>query len=97
LSVESIIPDVSAPALAVKPLEGEEELQAALRRIDEILDAPEGTPEYDELIVLSDRVEAYEALHYPITPAKPEAIRALLLDNGADPAEIERVLARMQS
>lgn len=42
----------------------EEQYEAALKRIDEMMDAEEGTPEADELSRLADEVEAYEQLHF---------------------------------
>lgn len=48
-----------------------EEHKAALSRIDEIFDAPVGTPEGDELGLLVKQVEAYETERYPIPPPDP--------------------------
>ena len=48
-----------------------EEHEAALSRIDEIFDAPLGTPEGDELDLLVRQVEAYETERYPIPPPDP--------------------------
>ena len=58
------------------PIRTKKNLETALARIDEIIDAKHGTPEYDELEVLSILVEAYENKHSPIPPPSPvEAIR----------------------
>jgi HTH-type transcriptional regulator / antitoxin HigA len=43
----------------------------ALARIDEIIDAPEGTPECQERHLLFDLVEAYEDEHYHISMPDP--------------------------
>ena len=51
---------------AVKPIRTEEDLKQALERIDHIFDAEEGTPESDELDVLTDLVELYEDRRDPI-------------------------------
>ena len=45
------------------------DLDAALQRISELMDAKPGNPEYDELIVLTNLVEVYEDKHYPIGPS----------------------------
>ena len=45
----------------IKPIRSDEDLDAALARIEEIFDAGEGTPEDDELGVLLDLVELYES------------------------------------
>lgn len=48
-----------------------EEHKSALSRIDEIFDAPVGTPEGDELDLLVRQVEVYEAERFPIPPPDP--------------------------
>ncbi len=45
----------------IKPIRTDEDLEAALARIEEIFDAEAGTPEDDELGVLLDLVELYES------------------------------------
>lgn len=50
--------------------------QAALVRIDELMDAVSGTSEADELSALAELVEAYETKHFPIEmPTSVEAIQ----------------------
>ena len=44
---------------------------AALRRIDELMDAAPGTPEADELDLLATVVEAYEDRHFPVASPAP--------------------------
>ena len=50
----------------VKPIRTEKEYEAALARIDELMDAEFGSPEGDELDVLVDLVELYESKHEPM-------------------------------
>ena len=45
---------------AIKPIRTERDLEQALERIERIFDAEEGTPESNELDVLTDLVELYE-------------------------------------
>lgn len=53
----------------------ETEHKAALARIDMLMNAEAGTPEADELSVLADLVEAYEAKHFHIElPTTEEAM-----------------------
>lgn len=60
----------------IKPVRTKRDHQRALSRIDELIDAKRGTPEYDELEVLSVLVEAYEEKHCSIPPPDPvEAIK----------------------
>jgi len=44
----------------------EEEYEKALHKLLALMDAEPGTDEEDELVVLSDAIEAYEEIHYPI-------------------------------
>ena len=53
---------------AIKPIKNDADLDAALKRIDEIFPPEPGTPEDDELGVLAVLVEDYEDQHYPIGP-----------------------------
>ena len=59
----------------IRPIRSEEDLDAALARIDEIFFAAEGTPEDDELAVLVDLVEHYENKHHAI--GFPSAVAAI--------------------
>jgi HTH-type transcriptional regulator / antitoxin HigA len=61
----------------VRPLHNEEDYKAALATVSALVDvdpAP-GTPEGDELEILSILVERYEAEHFPL--ASPDAIEAI--------------------
>lgn len=61
---------------AIKPIRSDEDYQVALKRIESLMDVEEGTPESDELEVLSTLVELYEEQHFPIAWPDPiEAIR----------------------
>ena len=58
------------------PIKTEQDYDAALRAIETLWAAPEGSPEADQLEILLTLVEAYEANHYPIDPTDPiEAIK----------------------
>ncbi len=58
---------------AIKPVRTDEDLDRALGRIDQIFDAEEGTPENDELDVLTILVEHYEDERHPIGFPTPVA------------------------
>ena len=60
---------------AIKAIRTEADYQAALTRIDSLMDAELGTPEGEELDVLTDLVEHYEEKHVPM--GFPSAIAAL--------------------
>ncbi len=56
---------------AIAPIRTEADYDAALARIDELIDAPEGSPEYEELNAIAEVVERYEDMHHPIGPPTP--------------------------
>ena len=53
----------------IKPIRIEADYEAALARIDALMEAEPGTPEGEELDILADLVEHYEAKHVPTTQA----------------------------
>ena len=59
----------------IKPIRADEDLDAALARIEEIFDADPDSPEDDELSVLLDLVEHYEERHHPM--GFPDPISAI--------------------
>ncbi len=67
--------------ITVRPIRSEEDCEAVLTEIDELMDAEPGTPEGDRLDVLVTLVEAYEARHWNIDLPDPiEAIRVRMED-----------------
>lgn len=66
----------------IKHIENEKEYRAALARIDELINAEEGTPAYNELILIGDLVHVYEEKHYPIEPPDPIELLKYKLDEG---------------
>lgn len=57
----------------IKPIRTEADYRAALARIDAIMDAEPGTPEGEELDVLTDLVELYEGKHVQMGYPSPLA------------------------
>ena len=57
----------------IKPIRTEADYEAALARIDTLMDAEPGTPEGEELDVLTDLVELYEAKHVQMGFPSPVA------------------------
>ena len=71
--------------MLIKPIKTEADHVAALREIERLWGANEGTSEGDRLEVLTTLVEAYEQAHFPIDPPDPiEAIKFRLEQQGAD-------------
>ncbi|MGM0573600.1 MAG: helix-turn-helix domain-containing protein, partial [Bacteroidota bacterium] len=59
----------------IKVLKTEEDYQQALKRLEEIFDAPVDSPEGDEAEILSLLIEKYEDENYPIE--SPDPIEAI--------------------
>jgi HTH-type transcriptional regulator/antitoxin HigA len=57
--------------MKIRPIANRLDHEAALARIETIMDAKRGTPEGDELEVLTLLVEAYEEDQYPIDGPDP--------------------------
>lgn len=71
--------------MEIKPIKNEKDHAAALREIEQLWGADEGTPPGDRLEVLVTLVEAYERVHFPIDVPDPiEAIKFRLEQQGAD-------------
>lgn len=74
---------------SIKPIRSEQNHAAALARIELLMDAEPGTPEAEELDVLADLVEHYEARHFPIPKPTPlEAIRFRMEQQGLAPRDL---------
>ena len=59
----------------IRPIRTKQDYAWALKRIEELWGAEEGTVEGDELDVLATLVDSYESQHFPI--AAPDAISAI--------------------
>lgn len=67
----------------IRIIENEHQYQAYLARIDELFEAPEGSPEARELELLTLLVNKYEEEHYPLsTPDPIEFIKVRMEDLG---------------
>ncbi len=77
----------------VKIIESEAEYASALKRIDQLFDAPRGTKEAGELELLVLLVNNYEDKHYPVPPADPvEAIKYRMEELGLANKDLEPML-----
>jgi HTH-type transcriptional regulator/antitoxin HigA len=71
--------------MLIKPIKTEADHAAALREIERLWGADEGTSAGDRLEVLTTLVEAYEQAHFPIDAPDPiEAIKFRLEQQGTD-------------
>jgi HTH-type transcriptional regulator/antitoxin HigA len=69
--------------VTIQPIRTSADHDDALARIEALWDAKPGSPEHDELEVLSVLVSAYEDEHWPVLPPDPvEAIEFHMEQNG---------------
>jgi HTH-type transcriptional regulator/antitoxin HigA len=69
----------------LKPIKTSQDHEAALKEIERLWGAEDGTPEGDRLDILLTLVDAYEEIHFPIDMPNPiEAIKFRLEQQGQD-------------
>jgi len=69
----------------LKPIRTDADHEAALKEIERLWNAEEGTADGDRLEILSTLVEAYEEAHFPMDMPDPiEAIKFRLEQQGED-------------
>src|SRR5216683_6205892 len=79
--------------MKIKPIRTKADYERALREIERMWGAKEGTPQGNQLDVLATLVEAYERKHFPIDPPDPiEAIKFRLEQQGLDPRALVGVI-----
>ncbi len=77
----------------IRILKTEEDYEKALKRLDEIFDAPVNSKEGDEAELLVLLVENYENEHYPIDPPDPiEAIMFRMEQMGMKKKDLAEVI-----
>lgn len=74
----------------IQPIHNDADLERAFARLEELWVAEDGTPEADELEVLSILIERYEDEHYPIGPSDPiDAIKFRMEQQGLTQRDLE--------
>lgn len=77
----------------IRPIHTEADHEAALALIEALWDAQPGTPEHDEIEVLSILVSVYEDEHWPILSPDPlEAIKFHMEQNGFKQKDLAGVI-----
>lgn len=77
----------------VKPITTEKDYQEALERLELIFDARKGTPEGNELEILSILIDKYENENFPIGMPDPiEAIKFRMEQMGISNKELAEIL-----
>ncbi len=74
----------------IKPIRNDDDLRAALKRLDKVFQAQEGTAAADEMEILVTLIEAYEHKHFPISVADPiDAIKFRMEQQGLTQKDLE--------
>ncbi len=82
----------------IRPIRTDEDHQGALREIEALWGAEEGTPEGDRLDVLATLVDAYENRRWAAEPLDPvEAIEAAMRHEGLERADLARVIGQSRA
>jgi len=77
----------------IKPIKTESDYNEALARLEIIFDAKPGTPEGDELELLSIIIENYENVHYKIDLPDPiEAVKIRMEEMGLKQKDLAEAL-----
>lgn len=77
----------------IRPIKNESDYEAALARLEAIWDPAEGSPEADELEVLTVLIEDYENRHHPVPPPDPvDAILFRMEQQGLTRKDLEPLL-----
>src|SRR4051794_9490746 len=83
--------------MEIKPIRNDEDHAQAVREIERLWGAPEGTPESDKLDVLATLVDAYEKQRWPVDPPDPiAAIEDVLQERDMSQADLGRILGSRQ-
>lgn len=76
--------------MTIKPIRNDDDLKRAFRRLEQIFQAVEGSPQSDEREVLVTLIEAYENKQVDFGPADPvEAIKFRMEQDGLTPRDLE--------
>lgn len=81
--------------MEIKPIKTDADHLAALREIEALWGAAEGTPEGDRLDVLATLVEVYEERRWPLPDMDPvEAIEAAMAHDGHTRADLGLLIGK---
>lgn len=84
--------------MQIRPIRTDADHEVALREIEALWGAEEGTEAGDRLDVLVTLVEAYEAKRWPITPLDPvQAIEAAMAMNGHTRADLAALVGQSRA
>lgn len=79
--------------MEIKLIKTENDYNQALKRLEVVFDAKKGTPEGDELELLSILIEQYENTHFPIDLPDPiEAIKFRMEQMGYNQNDLAKII-----
>lgn len=79
--------------MEIKLIKTEKDYNQALKRLEVVFDAKKGTPEGDELELLSILIEQYENTHFPIDlPDTIEAIKFRMEQMGYNQNDLAKII-----
>ena len=82
----------------IRPIRTDADHHAALREIEALWGAGEGTAEGDRLDVLATLVEAYEDVRWPVADLDPvEAIEAAMAHDGHSRGDLAKVIGQSRA
>jgi len=82
----------------IRPIRNDADHEAALREIETLWGAAEGTTEGDRLDILVTLVEAYEDKRWPVTEVDPiEAIEQAMAHEGHSRADLGRLIGQSRA
>ncbi len=82
----------------IRPIRTDADHEAALREIEALWGAAEGTPNGDRLDVLATLIEAYEDRRWPVQELDPvEAIEAAMAHDGHSRADLARLIGQSRA
>lgn len=77
----------------IKPIRTEADYNGALKELQKVFFAEQGTPEFDRAEILGILIEKYESKHYPIEDPDPiEAIKYLMEENSMNQNDLGEIL-----
>lgn len=81
--------------VSVPVIRTSKDLRDAIKRLDAIIDAEDGSPEADERTALSDLVAAYEQRHHPVASGGPVGLlRSLMTNHGLSQTHLPEIGAQ---
>ena len=79
--------------MQIRPIKTKADHRAALKEIEQLMDAKPGTPASDRLEILTTLVDRYESQHEPIEPPDPiDALRYHMESRGLTRRDLEPFL-----